>query len=220
MIALFAGGMMGAAWLGVETSASSNPANPIASAVFGPTRESDLSPRATKVFGRWLAETLGGPGLHLARLELRDIEKGKQDKLELRAALAELKSTWTNLRSSRPLGQTRTPAADATRAPASPGAMGRRNDNREVEDLAGLVGIELGNNDPSPVRLTTRPAAMIYDWRHYLAVVQRKPEAPRNGAPFAELPPAFRALQQRMLKTPGGDLEMPRGFLSGRGSVA
>jgi hypothetical protein len=29
----------------------------------------------------------------------------------------------------------------------------------------------------------------------------------RNGAPFAELPPAFRALQQRMLKTPGGDRE-------------
>ncbi|MGC9959618.1 IS21 family transposase [Roseiarcus sp.] len=48
----------------------------------------------------------------------------------------------------------------------------------------------------------------VYDWRHYLAVVQRKPGALRNGAPFAELPPAFRALQQRMLKTPGGDREM------------
>ena len=50
--------------------------------------------------------------------------------------------------------------------------------------------------------------ATIYDWRHYLAVIQRKPGALRNGAPFAELPPAFRALQQRMLKTPGGDREM------------
>ena len=48
----------------------------------------------------------------------------------------------------------------------------------------------------------------VYDWRHYLAVIQRKPGALRNGAPFAELPPAFRALQQRMLKTPGGDREM------------
>ena len=48
----------------------------------------------------------------------------------------------------------------------------------------------------------------VYDWRHYLAVVQRKPGALRNGAPFVELPPAFRALQQRMLKTPGGDREM------------
>jgi hypothetical protein len=48
----------------------------------------------------------------------------------------------------------------------------------------------------------------VYDWRHYLAVIQRKPGALRNGAPFVELPSAFRALQQRMLKTPGGDREM------------
>jgi len=51
-------------------------------------------------------------------------------------------------------------------------------------------------------------SATVYDWRHYLAVLQRKPGALRNGAPFAELPPAFRALRQRMLKTPGGDREM------------
>ena len=43
----------------------------------------------------------------------------------------------------------------------------------------------------------------VYDWRHYLAVVQRKPGALRNGAPFVELPPAFRALQQRMLEDAG-----------------
>ena len=48
----------------------------------------------------------------------------------------------------------------------------------------------------------------VYDWRHYLAVIQRKPGALRNGAPFVELPSAFRALQQRMLKAPGGDREM------------
>lgn len=53
-----------------------------------------------------------------------------------------------------------------------------------------------------------RQSATIYDWRHYLAVLQRKPGALRNGAPFAELPPAFRALQQRLLKTSGGDREM------------
>ena len=35
----------------------------------------------------------------------------------------------------------------------------------------------------------------VYDWRRYLAVIQRKPGALRNGAPFVELPPAFRALQ-------------------------
>jgi hypothetical protein len=48
----------------------------------------------------------------------------------------------------------------------------------------------------------------IYDWRHYLAVIQRKPGALRNGAPFAELPSAFRQLQDQMLRRPGGDREM------------
>jgi transposase len=52
------------------------------------------------------------------------------------------------------------------------------------------------------------PSRTIYDWRHYLAVIQRKPGALRNGAPFAELPEAFRALQQHLLKHPGGDREM------------
>ncbi|MFD1982403.1 IS21 family transposase [Mesorhizobium newzealandense] len=53
-----------------------------------------------------------------------------------------------------------------------------------------------------------RPGQTVYDWRHYLAVVQRKPGALRNGAPFAELPDAFRTLQQHLLKKPGGDREM------------
>jgi transposase len=53
-----------------------------------------------------------------------------------------------------------------------------------------------------------RPGQTIYDWRHYLAVVQRKPGALRNGAPFAELPDTFRTLQQHLLKKPGGDREM------------
>ncbi|MNT40219.1 hypothetical protein D3C72_1765200 [compost metagenome] len=53
-----------------------------------------------------------------------------------------------------------------------------------------------------------QPGRTVYDWRHYLAVVQRKPGALRNGAPFAELPDAFRTLQQHLLKKPGGDREM------------
>jgi transposase len=48
----------------------------------------------------------------------------------------------------------------------------------------------------------------IYEWRHYLSVVQRKPGALRNGAPFAELPESFRQLQTKLLKRPGGDREM------------
>src|SRR3546814_4294776 len=49
---------------------------------------------------------------------------------------------------------------------------------------------------------------LIYDWRHYLAVVQRKPGALHNGAPFLEMPEAFRQLQGHLLKRLGGDREM------------
>ena len=52
------------------------------------------------------------------------------------------------------------------------------------------------------------PGRTIYDWRHYLAVIQRKPGALRNGAPFVDLPPAFRQLQSQLLRRPGGDREM------------
>jgi hypothetical protein len=48
----------------------------------------------------------------------------------------------------------------------------------------------------------------IYDWRHYLSVLQRKPGALRNGAPFTELPGAFKQLQAILLKRQGGDREM------------
>ena len=52
------------------------------------------------------------------------------------------------------------------------------------------------------------PGRTVYDWRHYLAVIQRKPGALRNGAPFTEMPDAFRRLQNHLLKRPGGDREM------------
>ena len=35
-----------------------------------------------------------------------------------------------------------------------------------------------------------KPGKVIYDWCHYLAVIQRKPGALRNGAPFTEMPEA------------------------------
>ena len=53
------------------------------------------------------------------------------------------------------------------------------------------------------------PGRTIYDWRHYLTVIQRKPGALRNGAPFLRMPGAFRQLQgHHLLKRPGGDREM------------
>ena len=53
-----------------------------------------------------------------------------------------------------------------------------------------------------------KPSKVVYDWRHYLAVIQRKPGALRNGAPFTEMPDAFRQLQEHMLRKEGGDREM------------
>jgi hypothetical protein len=53
-----------------------------------------------------------------------------------------------------------------------------------------------------------KPVHTIYDWRHYLAVIQRKPGALRNGAPFSKLPAAFKKLQRVLLKRAGGDREM------------
>ena len=52
------------------------------------------------------------------------------------------------------------------------------------------------------------PPRTIYDWRHYLAVIQRKPGALRNGAPFAELPDGLQAAAGPAAATPGGDREM------------
>ena len=52
------------------------------------------------------------------------------------------------------------------------------------------------------------PGRTVYDWRHYLAVIQRKPGALRNGAPFLEMPDGFRRLQGHLLKRLGGDREM------------
>jgi len=77
---------------------------------------------------------------------------------------------------------------------------------------ARLVLVAEGQVVAEHVRVFSRdhssPAKTIYDWRHYLAVVQRKPGALRNGAPFATLPPSLRTLQAVLLKREGGDREM------------
>ena len=44
-----------------------------------------------------------------------------------------------------------------------------------------------------------------YDWQHYIPLVQRKPGALRNGAPFAEMPSALKALSGQLLRRDGGD---------------
>jgi hypothetical protein len=47
-----------------------------------------------------------------------------------------------------------------------------------------------------------------YDWQHYIALIERKPGALRNGAPFADMPEALKHLQRVLLAREGGDRVM------------
>jgi hypothetical protein len=77
------------------------------------------------------------------------------------------------------------------------------HDHLEVIAEGNIIAIHKRLFNRKHVHMTT-----VYDWRHYLSVLQRKPGAIRNGAPFAELPQAFQTLQTILLKRLGGDREM------------
>ena len=64
--------------------------------------------------------------------------------------------------------------------------------------------------DGSLVRLTRsfERDQTIYDWQHYIELIQRKPGALRNGAPFKEMPAPLQELQRQLLKHSGGDRVM------------
>jgi hypothetical protein len=49
---------------------------------------------------------------------------------------------------------------------------------------------------------------ICYDWQHYIALIQRKPGALRNGAPFADMPPPLLRLRQGLMRHDGGDKTM------------
>ena len=48
----------------------------------------------------------------------------------------------------------------------------------------------------------------LYDWMHYIALVERKPGALRNGAPFKTMPEPLQELQRQLLRHSGGDRVM------------
>lgn len=48
----------------------------------------------------------------------------------------------------------------------------------------------------------------FYDWQHYISLIERKPGALRNGAPFKTMPEPLRQLQSQLLKHAGGDRVM------------
>lgn len=47
-----------------------------------------------------------------------------------------------------------------------------------------------------------------YDWQHYLPLLERKPGALRNGAPFADMPVALKQLKLGLMRREGGDRVM------------
>ncbi len=49
-----------------------------------------------------------------------------------------------------------------------------------------------------------------YDWRHYIPLLQRKPGALRNGAPFEDLPEPLQRLRRSLLREVGGDRLMAK----------
>ena len=48
----------------------------------------------------------------------------------------------------------------------------------------------------------------FYDWQHYIGLIEKKPGALRNGAPFETLPDPLKRLQGQLLRRAGGDRVM------------
>ena len=49
---------------------------------------------------------------------------------------------------------------------------------------------------------------ICYDWQHYIALIQRKSGALRNGAPFADMPTPLQRLRQGLMRHEGGEKTM------------
>ena len=47
-----------------------------------------------------------------------------------------------------------------------------------------------------------------YDWQHYVPLIERKPGALRNGAPFADLPEPLQRMRKALVHQEGGDKVM------------
>jgi len=54
----------------------------------------------------------------------------------------------------------------------------------------------------------------IYDWTHYIGLIEKKPGALRNGAPFKTMPEPLQELQRQLLRHPGGDRIMAQVLLA------
>lgn len=82
---------------------------------------------------------------------------------------------------------------------------GQRVSTRLYPDRVGIVAEDamVAGHE----RLTDR-GHIRYDWQHYIPLVQRKPGALRNGAPFADMPAPLKQLRLGLMRHEGGDKVM------------
>ena len=70
------------------------------------------------------------------------------------------------------------------------------------------VGIVAGDAVVATHDRLTERGQVCYDWQHYIALVERKPGALRNGAPFADMPAPLKQLKLGLMRHAGGDRVM------------
>jgi hypothetical protein len=67
------------------------------------------------------------------------------------------------------------------------------------------VKVEAGNVIVADHERLADEGGTRYDWQHYIPLLQRKPGALRNGAPFADLPAPLQRLRRALLREAGGE---------------
>ncbi len=74
----------------------------------------------------------------------------------------------------------------------------------------GRVKVVAGNSVVAEHERLGNEGQTRYDWQHYIPLLQRKPGALRNGAPFVDLPASLQRLRHALLRESGGDRVMAR----------
>jgi transposase len=72
--------------------------------------------------------------------------------------------------------------------------------------------IDIVHGEAIIARHARRPGhgQVVYDWQHYIPLLERKPGALRNGAPFTDMPAPLARLRQALIKREGGDRVIAR----------